>query len=135
MADRHPLGVLDTSVVIDLVDIPDEDLPERATISTVTLAELSQGPHMAADEATRAVRTERLQVAERSYRAPLAFDESAARRYGTLVALVLAAGRHPRPRPLDLMIAATASVNELPLYTRNAEDLAGLGSAVTVVPV
>jgi predicted nucleic acid-binding protein len=134
MAERHPLGVLDTSVVIDLADIPDDALPERATITTVTLAELSQGPHLATDEATRASRTERLQVAERAYRAPLPFDESAARRYGTLVALVRSADRHPRPRRLDLMVAATASVNELPLYTRNPEDFAGLDSAVTVVP-
>lgn len=133
MADRHERGVLDTSVVIDLPDIPDENLPEKATITAVTLAELSQGPHLATDDSARAARIERLQLAEREYRAPLPFDQRAARRYGTYVALVLAAGRHPRPRRLDLMIAATAAVNELPLYTRNVDDFAGLHDALTIV--
>ena len=50
-----------------------------------------------------------------------------------LVSMVLAVGRHPRPRRLDLMIAATAAVNDLPLYTRNIDDFAGLGDAVTIV--
>ena len=31
------------------------------------------------------------------------------------------------------MIAATAAVNDLPLYTRNAGDFAGLADAVTIV--
>jgi toxin FitB len=133
MAERHRRGVLDTSVVIDLAEIPDERLPEEATITAITLAELSQGPHLASDEAVRAARVERLQVIECEYRAPLPFDERAARRFGALVSMVLAVGRHPRPRRLDLMIAATAAVNDLPVYTRNIDDFAGLGDAVTIV--
>lgn len=134
MAERHPRGVLDTSVVIDLPNIPDERLPLQATISAVTLAELSQGPHLAGDEVERAARVERLQVAEAAYRAPLPFDAGSARRYGSLVALVLGAGRQPKPRRLDLMIAATAAVHELPLFTRNVDDFAGLEQALTIVP-
>ncbi len=133
MGERHELGVLDTSVVIDLPDIPEARLPVRATITSVTLAELSQGPHLAANEAERANRIERLQLVEREYHAPLPFDASAARRYGTYVALVLAAGRHPRPRRLDLMIAATAAVHDLPLFTRNIDDFAGLEDVLTIV--
>ena len=133
MADRHARGVLDTSVVIDLPHIADDDLPEAATITAVTLAELSQGPQLARDERARALRIERLQLAEREYRSPLPFDARAARRYGTFVALVLATGRHPRPRRLDLMIAATAAVNDLPLFTRNIDDFAGLDDAMTLV--
>lgn len=133
MAERHPRGVLDTSVVIDLPDIADESLPEAATITAITLAELSQGPQLARDERSRAERIERLQVAEREYRSPLPFDARAARRYGTFVALILASGRHPRARRLDLMIAATAAVNDLPLFTCNVDDFAGLHDAMTIV--
>jgi predicted nucleic acid-binding protein len=35
---------------------------------------------------------------------------------------------------VDLMIAATAAANDLPLFTRNARDFAGLEQAVTIVP-
>ena len=43
---------------------------------------------------------------------------------------VIAAGRKPRRRTVDLMIAA-----ELPLYTTNPGDFAGLDHLVTVIPV
>jgi predicted nucleic acid-binding protein len=36
---------------------------------------------------------------------------------------------------MDLMIAAIASVQGLPLFTRNADDFKGLGSSLTVVAV
>lgn len=134
MAERHRRGLLDTSVVIDLVEIPDENLPIEATISSVTLAELSQGPHLTGDDRERAIRTERLQRVEASYRSPLPFDADAARRYGSLVALTLAAGRKPRPRRIDLMIASIAATHDLPLFTRNADDFTGLETALTVVP-
>ena len=62
-----------------------------------------------------------------------AFDAAAAARYGTLVTLTIAAGRQPRPRRIDLMIAAVASAHGLPLYTRNVADFRGLGSAVEVI--
>lgn len=134
MTDRLLHGMLDTSVVIDMPVIPAENLPVRAAISAVTLAELSQGPHLARDSRARALRVERLQLVEATYRAPLPFDAGCARRYGSLVALVLAAGRRPRPRRIDLMIAATAANHDLPLFTRNPDDFAGLGSAVLVIP-
>lgn len=135
MTERFVQGLLDTSVVIDIQTIPDGSLPVHATISAITLAELSQGPHLAADDRTRAVRVERLQLVEATYQSPLPFDAQCARRYGSLVALVRAAGRHPRPRRIDLMIAATAANQDLPLFTRNADDFSGLESAVLVVPV
>jgi len=65
----------------------------------------------------------------------LPFDGDAATRYGTLVALTLAANRDPRPRRMDLMIAAIASSRGLPLYTRNAQDFNGLNDMVVVLPV
>lgn len=89
---------------------------------------------MAKDPGERARRAERLADAVAAFD-PLPFDGAAATRYGTLVALVLAARRNPRPRRLDLMIAAIASVQGVPLFTRNVEDFKGLEEAVTVVAV
>jgi predicted nucleic acid-binding protein len=63
------------------------------------------------------------------------FDRGAARRYGTLVALTIAASRNPRPRRIDLMIAATAAAHGLPLFTRNPDDFRGLDAAVTIIAV
>jgi len=60
VAHRHEIGVLDTSAVIDLPVIDEVTLPIRATITAVTLAELSQGPHLAAAPHERSVRLERL---------------------------------------------------------------------------
>jgi toxin FitB len=127
-------GLLDTSVVIDLDVLPESALPAETAIAAVTLAELSAGLHTAVDPAERAARAGRLQRAEAAWE-PLPFDASAARRYGQLVALVLAAGRKHRPRRLDLMIAATAAEQGLPLYTRNAQDFGGLDAAVEVIAV
>jgi predicted nucleic acid-binding protein len=45
------------------------------------------------------------------------------------------AKRDPRPRRMDLMIAAIASAHDLPLFTRNIDDFAGLEDMVTVIPV
>jgi toxin FitB len=66
---------------------------------------------------------------------PLPFDGEAAARYGTLVALTIEARRDPGPRRLDLMIAAIASAHDLPLFTRNIDDFAGLEDMVAVIAV
>ena len=52
-----------------------------------------------------------------------------------MVSAVVAAGRRPRSRVADLLIAATAHANGLDLYTRNAEDFAGLAGLIRVVPI
>jgi toxin FitB len=134
VVERRARGVLDTSVVIDLAVVPEDALPDEAAITTVTLAELSQGPHLAATPRERSIRLERLQVVESVFRSPLAFDAPAARRYGALVAIV-AQGRAVRPRRVDLMIAATAAAHGLPLYTRNPRDFEGLEGDVEIVAV
>lgn len=66
---------------------------------------------------------------------PLPVAAEASARYGTLAVPVRAANRDPRPRKLDLMIAAIASVRGLPRHTRNPGDFAGLDSTVEIVPV
>jgi Predicted nucleic acid-binding protein, contains PIN domain len=132
--DRHEVAVLDTSVVIDLDRLDESRLPEQGAITAVTLAELSAGLHTTNDPIERAARLTRLQVIESSFD-PLSFDATAARQYGHLVARVIAAGQNPRPRRLDLMIAATAHAHDLPLYTRNPRDFSALTSTLTVVAV
>ncbi|WP_311765291.1 type II toxin-antitoxin system VapC family toxin [Streptomyces zingiberis] len=126
--------MLDTCVYIGLHGITPAALPTVPLLTAVTMAELQQGVMLAKDPAVRAARMERLGAAVADFD-PLPFDGDAATRYGTLVSLTLAAERNPRPRRLDLMIAATASVRGLPLFTRNPDDFEGLESAVTVVPV
>ncbi len=108
--------------------------PAQSAITVVTLAELTAGPHAAADAIQRSIRQERLQWAEATFDA-LPFDIAAARTYGRVYALVRAARRQPRGRFADLMIAAIAAANQLPLYTRNPNDFAGLDSMITVVAV
>jgi predicted nucleic acid-binding protein len=134
MADRRTAGVIDTRVYIDLAEIPPDDLPAIPELTTITLAELQQSVYTAEDNAARALRMERLGNAVISFD-PLPFDADAAARYGSLVALTIAAKRDPRPQRIDLMIAAIASSRGLPLYTRNTDDFVGLESLVTVVPV
>ncbi|SEF28655.1 hypothetical protein SAMN05421837_104257 [Amycolatopsis pretoriensis] len=134
MAERHVAGVLDTCTYIELDTLDPQSLPDFPEITAVTMAELYQGVVMTVDPATKAMRNEQLGAAIVEF-TPLPFDGEAAARYGTLVALTVAAGRSPRPRRMDLMIAAIASVHGLPLYTRNAKDFRGLESLLEVVEV
>ena len=64
---------------------------------------------------------------------PLPYDQGAARLYGQICAAVRATGREPRRRASDLMIAATAASNRLPLYTANPDDFKGAQGLVEVV--
>jgi toxin FitB len=128
----HESGVLDTSVYIDLALLAPAALPAVPELTAITMAELHQGVAMAKDALSRAARTEKLAAAIVEFE-PLQFDGPAAARYGSLVALTLEARRDLRPRRLDLMIAAIASVRGLPLYTRNARDLVGLTDLLQIV--
>ncbi|WP_086663992.1 type II toxin-antitoxin system VapC family toxin [Lentzea kentuckyensis] len=134
MAERPESGVLDTCAYIDLGLLDPAVLPEIPELTAVTMAELHQGVAMATDAASRAARTEKLGAAIADFE-PLPFDSQAAARYGTLVALTMAANRNPKPRRMDLMIAAVASSRGLPLYTRNAEDFKGLDDMVRIIEV
>lgn len=130
---RHGRGLLDTSAVIDLDSLDPAGLPAEIAISAITLSELAAGPHATEDADERARRQDRLQRIEAGIES-LPFDDACARAYGRVYAAVAAAGRKPRgPRVLDLQIAATAIANELPLYTRNPDDLHGLSSLLEFV--
>lgn len=134
MADRPESGVLDTCAYIDLDRLDPASLPAIPEITAITMAELHQGVAMAKSPIIRAARTEILGAAIVDFD-PLPFDGDAATRYGTLVALTIVAKRNPKPRRMDLMIAAIASSRDMPLYTRNIDDFAGLDDMVTVIAV
>ena len=132
---RHERGLIDTSVVIDLESLDAERLPREVAVSAITMAELAAGPHATTDPAERARRQDRLQRAEATFE-PLPVDAGVARAFGRVYALVVAAGRKARGRrTIDLLIAATALAADLPLYTRNPADFAGLSPLVEIVAV
>lgn len=126
------VALLDTSVVIDLPRVDQSRLPAELAISAITLAELSAGPAFSSDPLERARRQARLQLVE-SLIDPIPFGAEAARAYGVIAGAVIAAGRRPRRRGADLMIAATELAEDMPLLTRNPEDLRGLDELITVV--
>jgi tRNA(fMet)-specific endonuclease VapC len=126
----HERGVLDTNAVIRLGEVDPQRLPTESVITTVTLAELTVGPLIAADDASRAARQRHLQQAEADFGDPLPFDAAAARAFGPLAASLRAAGRKPAARAFDAMIAAVALSRGLPLYTFNAQDFSATGVEV-----
>jgi hypothetical protein len=133
--ERRPRGLLDTSVIIDLEHLEVARLPIESAISAITMAELAAGPHATQDPDERARRQDRLQRAEAAFD-PLPFDSEAACAYGRIYAAVVGAGRTARgARAVDLVIAATACSNSLPLYTRSPADFHALEALVEVVPV
>ena len=127
-------GLLDTSVVIDHDLIDPALLPDESAISAVTLAELTAGPHATEDKNERARRQDRVQWASSTWD-PLPFDAEAARVYGRMFAAARAAGRSSRSRLADLLIAATAAANSLPLYTRNPADFVALNAIIKLVHI
>jgi predicted nucleic acid-binding protein len=140
--DRPARGMLDTNILI-LRRIDPADLPDEMAISAITLAELSAGPHQVrgndeqdeyGEHAERARCLEILQRAESEFD-PIAFHAEAARVYGPVIAAVIAAGRKPQSRVADLMIAATAIAEDLPLYTTSPSDFAGLAALISIIPV
>ncbi len=132
----HQRGILDTSTVILLSRIEDpSSLPVEPVITTVTLAELSVGPLVAPNDQERAARQAHLQQAETDF-TPLPFDPPAARAFGQVAAGLRQAGRKSATRAYDAMIAATAIANDLPIYTANPADFAGIeGLEVVTVEV
>jgi predicted nucleic acid-binding protein len=124
-------AVLDTSVVIASDVGP---LDGELAISAATLAELHFGVLVAREPGTRAERLRRLSVLQRRFDA-LPVDEVVAASYGRVAAAVAAAGLRPRPRAMDLLIAATAHAHRARLYTRNAPAVHGAEELIDIVEV
>jgi predicted nucleic acid-binding protein len=123
---QHRQGLLDTNTVILLPRLTDPTvLPEEPFISAITLAELSVGPLVATSEEEQAARQAQVQQAEADFD-PLPFEASAARAFARVAASLRRAGRKPTARAYDAMTAAVALAHDLPLYTCNTEDFAGI---------
>jgi hypothetical protein len=124
-------ALLDTSIVI-ATDVG--ELEGELAISSVTLAELHFGVLIARDRDMRAERLRRLSVLQRQFDA-LPLDDAVAASYGEIATAVVHAGRQPRARTMDLLIAATAHAHSARLYTRNPDDFIGADKHVEIVPV
>lgn len=124
-------AILDTSVVIATDVGP---LDGELAISAVTLAELHFGVLVATEASIRSERLRRLSVLQRRFDA-LPMDDAVAVSYGQVAAAVVDAGRQPRARAFDLLIAATAHAHSARIYTRNVGGFVGADSLVEVVPV
>jgi predicted nucleic acid-binding protein len=124
-------AILDTSVLIaDDVARLEGDL----AISIASLAELHFGVLVTSEALVRAERLRRLSALQRTFDA-LPVDDGVSVSYGQLAAAVAQAGRQPRARVMDLLIAATAHAHGAQLYTRNAKDLIGIEHLVDIVSV
>jgi hypothetical protein len=124
-------AILDTSVLIG-TDVG--RLEGELAVSAASIAELHFGVLVTPDPAVRAERLRRLSGIQRRFD-PLPVDDDVAASYGQLAAAVAASGRQARGRVVDLLVAATAHAHSARLYTRNADDLAGLGDLIEVVTV
>ena len=126
-------GLLDTSVIIDLESIDPELLRNEASVSAISMAELSAGPPATFDVKERARGQARLQFMEASL-SPIPFDADCARAYSLVFAAVSAAGKKSKDASgIDLMIATTSVRLGVPLLTRNAADFVGLEGLSIIV--
>jgi toxin FitB len=110
-------AVLDTSVLIG-ADAPGD---VEAAISVASITELHFGVLVAEDDDERARRTDRLAAIEAAFD-PLPVSVEVARAWGRLAAAVTLRGGNPRRRQIDLAIAATATIEKVPLLTYNLPD-------------
>ena len=110
-------AVLDTSVLIG-ADAPGD---VEAAISVASITELHFGVLVAEDDDERARRTDRLAAIEAAFD-PLPISVEVARAWGRLAAAAILRGGNPRRRQIDLAIAATATIEKVPLLTYNLAD-------------
>lgn len=120
-------ALLDTSVLI--ADAAPKNV--EAAISVLSITELHFGTLIAQADDERARRTARLAVIEATFD-PLPVSVEVARVWGRLAAAVAQRGGEPRRRQLDLAIAATASVQQVPLLTFNLADFRIIDDLVEV---
>jgi len=102
--------------------------------SAITVVELEYGVGAAADPIERQRRRRREQLVVNTFDV-IPFDIAAVQSYGLLANLARTAGRDPRLRRLDLLIAATAERHGLSLATRNAAEFRYLERVLDVIEV
>jgi predicted nucleic acid-binding protein len=112
-ASRALTGLVDTSVVIHAGGLP-TGVEGTFAVSVMTIAELHKGAVMARSERIRAQRIARLALAEQLFEA-LPVDRRVAVRFGEIAAATRRLDRSPHA--VDGLIAATAMVHGLPVYT------------------
>ena len=128
----HALALLDTSCVIDFPDRLAE-LAETVAVSALTIAELAYGLHHD-DPFVAAAREARYREILNEFE-PVPYSARAAHLYGAIAASVRKAGRNPRPRRIDLMLASVAAELNAVLLTRNPDDFIGVEDIARVVEV
>lgn len=126
------IALLDTSVVIDFPTAQVAELVDEVAVAAVTIAELQYGVTAVRHPLQQLYRRKLVKEILDNFDV-LPFDVVTAEYYGALAALVRKHGRNPRPRRMDLQIAATAAQHGLTLLTRNGNDFTGLESALRVV--
>lgn len=124
------VGLIDTSVIIEMGTLQPL-LPSSLSVSIMTFAELEAGVQVA-PTSHREARMLRLEIVKTRFD-PLPFGVAEAVEYGRIVRQIRRYGRKERNRRFDLLIAATAVTNDLPLYTLNGQDLKGLGSLLEII--
>lgn len=128
-------GLLDTSVVVELHRHVDQSqqLPDRALVSAVTMAEIVQAPLFARNERDRRARDRLVLDTQRGFPDPLPFDMACVSAYRSIAAVTVGVGRRTRRRMVDLLIAATALAHGVPLYTQNEADVDHLSDLLPIV--
>lgn len=131
-------GILDTCVLIDLHvgSVSVESLPDEQAITALSLGELGLGVAVAPTDRDRLDRQARLDLYRELFRnSTLPYDADAAMLFALVAGSLLARGRQAiRRRTVDLQMAAIAISRQLPLYTVNHADFAGI-AGLEVVPV
>lgn len=123
-------AVLDTSVLLD----PPDDLgafADEVCVCTLSFAELATGLHPR-DHVEAARRAEAYALLAATF-PPIGFSAQAARLYGALCATAKDAGHDQRPGRFEVMIAAVAVAEHLPLITARPAGVLDLQPAVTVI--
>lgn len=130
------VGLLDTSVFIARESgRAIAKLPERVTLSVITIGELQLGVLNASDSVTRSRRAGTLALARAAD--PIPVSEAVMVSWARLVADCRAAGVHRAVKLTDALIAATAIEHGLPLITQDADfdQIARACPALSVIRV
>ena len=114
------VGLLDTSVFIARESgRAISKLPERVTLSVITIGELQLGVLNAGDSVTRSRRADTLELARAAD--PIAVSEAVMVSWARLVADCRVAGVHRAVKLTAALIAATAIEHGLPVVTQDAD--------------